>query len=266
MSDEIFKKGYTILDFRNTICITAIQEEIKKVFSSPIELHYQKLLDDQRLNMIKQARDLILEKNLVKKLLLDNIDSLTAFMGLDIDIQSGIYLRVSRPNHESDFIDWHRDTFYGNSQWELNFWFPVFPLEKGAGLMVVEGSHLLPMANVRYVEEKNEFRKQVTKGSLASILGYQYAPKSEDSISDMDLSSVKLLAPKVGQAVFFFGHLIHRAQNCSTKMRVSIDVRVKHMLASTSTKSGYYEPLTRSAMTNCIEKMESIEKGALCGN
>ncbi len=263
----IFENGYSIIDFSNTRCIRLIQDQIKLLFKSdPIEFHQKEMEDEQRLNLIKQAQDRLTETDIVKNLLSDNSECIKSLIGPDVDIQTGLYLRVSRPNIEGDLIDWHRDTFYGNSHWELNFWLPIFPLEEGAGLMLAEGSHLISPNNVHYIQDKNLFRQQVTKGSVASQLGFQYAPKSEEAITHMDMSTVRLIRPKVGQAVLFFGHIVHRAQNFSAKTRVSIDVRIKHMLAPTSTKAGYYQPLFRSEITRCIEKMNLIEKGVFCGN
>src|SRR3990167_437323 len=198
----LFKKGYMIVNFKDKKCIDLIQEQIELVFAvDPTALHIHPLSDDERLKLIKQAKEKILKKQLVKKLLLENLDTCEGLLGSDLDFSEG-YLRVSRPNQEGDFIDWHRDTFVGNSRWECNFWFPIFPLGKGAGLMVVEGSHLIPSNNVRDVEEKNSFRKAVVKGSIANELGYLYAPKCDDSIATMDFTRVRLISPEVGQALF----------------------------------------------------------------
>lgn len=258
---SIFEKGYTIIDFQHCEWIEAIQKQVKTFFGpEPLLLHEKNIDQQERIELIKKGKDAITESGYVKKLILANRDCFLPLLGPDIDIQSSLYLRVSRPNVESDFIDWHRDTFYGNSFWELNFWFPIFPLENNAGLTVVEGSHLLPVNNVQHIQDQDVFRKQVTKGSVASEVGYQYAPKCDDTIRHMDMSRVRLLMPAVGQAVLFFGHIVHRAQNHSTKTRISIDTRIKHMLAPTNTKPGYYQPLLRSDVARCIEKMQLIEQ------
>lgn len=264
---RLYDHGYELVDFKNHHVIAEIQDVIRSILESdPTEFHQKKIDDEHRLRLIKQVKDTLTEKNLIRNLLLSNADCFVPLLGPDVDIQTGLYLRISRPHTEGDLIDWHRDTFYGNTPWELNFWFPVFPLQPNAGLIVVEGSHLLPVDNVRYIEEKNEFRKKVTKGSIASELGFQYAPKSDETIDNLDQSKVRLLTPNVGQAIFFFGHIVHRAQNFSNKTRVSIDVRVKHMLAPTTTKSGYYQPLMRGEIARCVEEIYRIEKGVLCGN
>jgi len=264
---QICEDGYIILDFNNAECINQIQDEVKSMFGmNPVEFHAQKIIDNERLHFVKEAKDLIVKKSLVKNLLQANTDVFETLLGPDIDVQSDIYLRVSRPNQESDFIDWHRDTFYGNSHWELNLWFPVFPLEEGAGLVIADGSHLLPASNIRPLEEQNPFRKQVVKGSIANELGYLYAPKCDDTMLEIDPSKIKLLAPKVGQFVLFFAHCLHRAQNLSSKTRISIDVRIKHMLAPTNTKPGYYQSLTRSSIARYVEKIQFMEQGVSCGN
>ena len=264
---NLFENGYVILDFLERDYFDAMQEEIKSVFGfNPTLFHEQKMDDDHRLQLIKHTKDILVKKKYVKNCVLANTACFLPLLGPDIDIQSDMHLRVSRPQREEDFINWHRDTFYGNSHWELNFWMPIFPLEQGAGLLVVDRSHSSLAVNVRHIQEQNTFRKQVLKGSIANELGYQYAPKSDsviDAIAESDPSQIKLLAPKVGQAVLFFAHCVHRAQNLSSKTRVSIDVRIKHMLASTNTKPGYYEPLIRSDVAKYVEKMQFLEKEAL---
>ena len=259
LKNSLENHGYEIIDFKNLDYLCAIQDVIRSSFPClPTEFHKGNFSDEERLELVKKAKDKIVEKNLVKKFLIENKEFLIQLLGPDIDIMTDIYLRVSRPNLESDFIDWHRDTFYGNSFWELNFWMPVFPLEKGAGLMLVEGSHLTPASNVKSVKDENKFRNQVTKGSLANELGYLYAPKTDDTISNIENENVILLTPKLGQAVLFFTHVVHRAQNASSITRVSIDLRIKNMFAPTNTKPGYFQPLARSVVTHCVEKMLSI--------
>ncbi|MDX2346790.1 MAG: phytanoyl-CoA dioxygenase family protein [Legionella sp.] len=257
--DSFSENGYMITDFNQSGYLLEIQEIITDTFScNPLLIHKTDIDSHQRLLFMKKAKDIILKKQLIKKFLLDNLDSFTQMMGSDIDVQSDIHLRVSRPNIESDFIDWHRDTFYGNSLWEINVWIPIFPLETGAGLMLIPGSHLRSGNNVRTIQDENSFRKTVTKGSLANELGYTYASKTDDLITAEAPTCDTLLTPKFGQGIIFSGHTAHRACNNSSSTRISIDFRLKHMLAETNTKSGYYQPLIRSFITNCIERMIEV--------
>lgn len=257
-SSEILRNGYVTVKFADNIIIKIIQENIRTVFGfDPTLFHQKNISEEDRLHLTKKAKDLVVQKELVRQLFLDNLKNFIPFVGLDIDIQSDIHLRISRPNQESDFVDWHRDTFNGNSYWELNVWFPIFPLEAGSGLSIVEASHLLPASNVRYIEDKNDFRKTVLKGSIANELGYVYAPKVDDVISQINFSQTKLLSPKVGEAIVFFGHAVHRAQNASDLTRVSVDIRIKNAFSPTNTKSGYYQPLARSTVAQYAEKMQN---------
>lgn len=257
---QLFRDGYIILDFKKTALIAEIQKKIIAVFGfDPTGMHHQSMDDNQRLKIVKSAKDAVVKAELVKNIILENLECFTTLLGPDIDIQSDIYLRVSRPSLENDFIDWHRDTFYGNSHWELNLWFPVFPLEENSGLSIVIGSHFDKFDNVRYKKDQNEFRKTVKKGSLANELGYLYAPKTDDvidNIQKMSSSQIKLLSPQLGQAIFFFANCVHRAQNLSSKTRVSIDIRLKNMLGATNTKTGYYQPLIRGDIARFVEKIQ----------
>jgi hypothetical protein len=251
--------GYAIVDFENLAYLYEIQNIIKQSFPCfPTEIHAREMADYERLAMIKIARDKIIKNELVKKFFIENSNLFIKLLGPDVDIQSEIYLRASRPNIENDFIDWHRDTFYGNSMWELVCWFPVFPLEEGAGLVVVEGSHLEASSNIRVVGDDNSFRKEIKKGSLGNELGYLYERKTDDTISNLDESRIKLLTPKLGQGIIFFAHVIHRARNSSSASRVSIDLKVKNMFVPTYTREKYFQPLLRSSIVQCIEKMIEI--------
>lgn len=254
----LLENGFFVINFPRTRYLEEMQKQIESSFNfDPIEFHFQNIDDDKRLSLIKSAKDSIVKNQSVKNLLLDNLSCFESFFGPDIDYQEDIHLRVSRPNHENDFIDWHRDTFYGNFYWEMNIWFPIFSLFKGAGLALIEKSHLHFPKQIEFAEEKNSFRKRVTKGSIANELGYQYAPKTDEVISNIQAYKTTLLTPTVGQAVIFFGHMVHRSLNNSNKTRISIDVRLKNMLAQTNTKLGYYKPLTRGCITQYVEKMTS---------
>lgn len=93
-------------------------------------------------------------------------------------------------------------------------------------------------------------------------------PSAEQSelLKQMIVRDGYIISPKVGQAIFFFSHMIHRAQNNSDKTRISIDVRVKNMFAPTNTKPGCYQPLTRGCVAQYAEKMQKNEQEVLCGN
>lgn len=258
--ENLTLNGYQILSFDCLEQIFEIQNIIKEIFAcDPTELHTKEINKDDYLILINESKNKIIKNQLIKQILLKNLVYLRDILGPDIDMQSDIHLRVSRPNKSSDYVGWHRDTFYGNSYWEVNLWFPIFPLENGSGLLLIDQSHIMPSKNIRVIEDL-EAPSQSVKGSLAHQLGYAYLTKTDDVIAARTENNIKLIAPQLGQFVIFLGYIAHRAQNKSPKTRISVDLRLKSMLAPTQTKPGYFQPLTRSPLINWIEQVTLINQ------
>ncbi len=253
-STELEKLGHMAIRFENRTWLDEIQKTVREHFLGDPTMWHKNAEASQldHLQLAKQINAAIVQGDFVKKLLADNLVPFREIVGPNLDIQVAPHLRISRPEKEEDLVDWHRDSFYGNSPWEMNLWFPLFTLEEGAGLLFVEGSHLTPSRNIRVVKDANEFRRAVTKGSVANDMGYVYLPKTDDTISNMNPTHVRCLSPDVGSGVFFFGCGIHRAQNLSNRTRISLDVRIRDARAPTETKSGYYRPLCRSVVESCV--------------
>lgn len=253
---ELETFGYTTIQFEQKQWLDEIQEKARRLFPCDPTLWHEvkNVTQDEHLKLAHELNAVLNEGDFVKKLVLDNLKPFQELIGPNLDIQSTSHLRVSRPEKEEDFVDWHRDVFYGNSPWEMNLWFPVFPLEKGADLLYVEGSHVLPAENIREVSDTNTFRQTVKKGSIAHDLGYVYGPKTDDTISELDQEKIRSLSPKYGNAVLFFGCGIHRAINLSTFTRVTLDVRIRDARAPTKTKPGYYSPLCRGIVERCASQ------------
>ncbi len=261
MDNNIYNDGYWVVKLDCMDEIFQIQQIIKQIFfCEPEELHKLNISHDSYLELVNKTKNTIIDKQIIKKMLLRNSVYLTSLLGPDLDIQSDIHLRVSRPTVQEDLVGWHRDTFYGNSYWEINLWFPIYPLDDGAGLMLLEGSHHIPSKNIRALSDDSKLSKNPEKGSLANRIGYPYLPKTDDVISELDINKVKILKPNVGEVVFFFGYMVHKAQNFSSKTRVSIDLRIKNHFTPTNTARGYYQPLLRSEVGECIEKMASLNE------
>lgn len=253
--NSLSKNGYTIVKFENPNWLFKIQEHVKKSFHhNPTEWHKQDITLDSHIEKVKHVGDQIAQQDYCTKLMQENLTPYLTFLGPDIDIQAAPHFRVSRPELESDLVDWHRDTFYGNTPWEVNLWFPVFPLGEGSGLKLLPGSHVLPSRNVREIQDADEFRSQVKKGSTANQIGYVYLPKTDDTISSLKHSQVIMLSPQVGEAVFFFGCMVHRAQNLSKLTRVSIDLRLRSHFAPTQTRPGYYKTLSKGIVETCVQE------------
>ncbi len=202
---------------------------------------------------VKKAVDSLVTSGLVQKLIAANKEVFIPLTGEDLDIQSAPHLRVTRPEKEGDMVDWHRDSFYGSTPWELNIWFPVFPLSPGAGLRVLPGSHAIP-STPQEAQDQDEFRKSVAKNSPAHQIGFVYAPKTDDTLMQMRPEDTALNAPPYGSFVIFFGCAIHKAQNLSNQTRISIDVRIKNSLAPTNTRPGYYVPINTGVVTEIARR------------
>jgi hypothetical protein len=259
MLDEVClrERGYTIVEALNRANLAGLQAVLAEFFTaSPLQWHLRATPQDEHVLRVKQSLDLIIDRRLVRELVLDKAAELATVVGADIDIQCVPHLRVTRPDHESDFVDWHRDTFYGNGPAELNLWIPIHPLRPGSGLRLFPGSHRIPSHNVRNVLERDPFRKQVTRGSLANQIGYTYSPRMDDFMASMSPQDSVLVAPEFGNAVLFFGSMVHRGENHSDQTRFSLDVRVRHPLMPTSTRPGYYEPLVRGVVWQCVQDFE----------
>lgn len=247
-------KGYCFFDLSDRACLREISNLVEQCLPRPIlQFHESNLTIDAQVELVLQITNRIASSDLVTKLLFHERAFFMSLLGPDIDVQSKPHLRLSRPSTASDLIGWHRDSFYGNSPLEMNVWFPLAELQGDAGLMLVSGSHVVPSENIRDVEETDDFKKTITKGSSANKIGFQYSPKTDDSIVGMKSEGVHLLQPKFGEAILFFGCMIHKAQNVSPVSRASIDVRVKHALAATETKAHYYKPLCRGLISTCAD-------------
>ena len=257
------KDGFVVLPLLNKKPLLELQKIIRSFFhsvfhSEPDEWHKKNADQEAQIELVKKISDKISESGLTAELIESNIDYFVPLLGPDIDIQNIPHLRISRPMKESDLINWHRDTFYGNLPWEMNIWFPLFPLRRGAGLRILAGSHLGPSVNIREVKDLDPFRRTVTKGSLANQVGYLYSPKTDDTIANMKLSQTKLLSPKVGEIILFFGCAVHKAENTSKYTRISIDLRVRNAHTKTNTKANYYKPLSRGIIENCVSQFSII--------
>lgn len=252
------RNGFIVLPLLNKKPLLKLQKVVRSFFDcEPDEWHNKNVNQDDHISLVKEITDKISESGLTAELIRSNVDTFIQLLGPDIDIQIVPHLRISRPQKESDLINWHRDTFYGNLPWEMNLWFPLFPLHSGAGLRILAGSHLKPSMNIREVKDTDPFRSTVIKGSLANQIGYLYSPKTDDTIANMKLSQAKLISPQVGAAILFFGYMVHKAENTSTHTRISIDLRIRNAHTKTNTKEGYYKPLSRGLIDRCVSQFLS---------
>ena len=62
------------------------------------------------------------------KLARAEIELLEGFIGADLHVQQRAYLRIARPGIREDNLGFHRDTFYGQSPYEVAIHVPLVDL------------------------------------------------------------------------------------------------------------------------------------------
>lgn len=258
---NLLKNGFAIVDLNQPTIIAEMQVLINK--SLKVDEFSEPHLDfDSYAAKVKRAVDELAKSELVKKLLEKQKDLITNLCGPDVDYQGYPHIRVSRPDAKTDTSGWHRDTFYGNSPYEVNWWFPIFDLPQGSGLKFLPGSHRMPSKNVRpaLIPEDIAKDRSVTRGSVANQIGFLYSPQMDDTVANMKDGDEVLVAPKVGQAIVFFASVLHAGSTGTntTKVRVSVDIRVRNSHAPTNTKPGFYVPLFRGLVSDCASQFLGI--------
>lgn len=179
-------------------------------------------------------------------------------LGSDIHIQSKPFLRISRPGAADDNIGFHRDTWYGDTPYEISVWIPFTDTDEGNALRVAPGSHIWSEAT--HPVERFD-RPDVQKGSTKHSLGFIYSPPKRLA------HPVEMLPLPVcvGQMIVFSLALLHGQEvNRSTRTRVSMDVRLANSLAPVkfcrSRDPDYYQPLCTSPVTEAAQRYYEANK------
>lgn len=251
--ENFYKQGFIITPFRDTGPLESLQKYIKS--RSPCDPVYLHELTWEKTSWLQFIESLTLELHRVdyiEQLIQKNIAIFSSLLGEDIDMQTHPHLRISRPKIAQDMVDWHRDSFYGNSAWELNIWIPIFQLGEGAGLLYAEGSHRIPSIDIQDAPQEHQHHV-IEKGSLENRLGFAYAPKSDATLRTLEAKTVKCLRPAVGECIVFFGCGLHRAMNESNITRLSLDLRLKQQHAPTNTKPGYFRAVHRGVVARVVQ-------------
>lgn len=170
-------------------------------------------------------------------------------VGPDLCVQRVPYLRIARPGVEADNVDYHRDTHYGRSPFEVSVWIPFVDVPPEMALRVLPGSHVAPESEY---PTSQTVREDVQRGSLKHRLGFPYAPKR--MLGDFEARMVPVPV-RYGEILIFSLSIVHGQRvNTSDRARFSCDTRVVNGLApiawEASVSSGrYYETLARSAVS-----------------
>lgn len=180
-----------------------------------------------------------------------------SLLGRDIHIQQQPFLRISRPEVPDDNIGLHRDTWYGDTPYEISVWIPFTDTDEGNALRVAPGSHVWSEA----AHPVERFDGGVEKGSVKHSLGFIHGqPKRLATAAD-----TVALPVRVGQMIVFSLSLLHGQEvNRSTMTRMSMDVRLANSLApvkfSRSRNDQYYERLCISPVTEAAQRYAEANK------
>ena len=251
--EQLKDQGYSIFTFQNRQPL----DQLRSILTGHKD--YQRLIDssvqfDDYAVTLKTILDQILASNLIPGLFKSEASLITQLLGPDVDIQKAPHLRVSRAAKKTDVTGWHRDYYYGNSPFEVNFWFPLLDVPEGAGLRLLPGSHREKPNGVAHIENMDQYfaERKVERGSTANFLGFVYAPKTEELIQKINNGEIetKLLAPKYGDCIVFFSNCLHTGETSEVGPRISIDLRLKNHFSPTETKPGFYEELLRGPVFN----------------
>ncbi len=254
LEQHFYQHGWMVLQLPNPepvyITRNALLEELRRLTrNSTITLEqYQTVIedDDQHTELQFQLSQFFWEQQLGKKIITAQIDFFKALLGPDLNVQSKPHLRITRPNKPQDNVGYHRDTFYGNSPFELSVLIPYVNVPLESSISMLSGSHIRPESDFPITQIVSP---DITKGSIKNQLGFLYAPKLIDPIYTVGMEPIAL---NLGEALIFSLSILHGAvENRGSISRWSSDIRVVNALAplNESLKPGYYEQISRSVVT-----------------
>lgn len=118
----------------------------------------------------------------------------------------------------------HRDTWYGNSESQINIWIPLCDITKQNGFAFYLNYFSKPIPN-----DSNQFKYEDWKslGSYQSNNLNKIFPKSKISLSNEEATYFE--CPKGGILVFSASHLHATLPNLTDQTRYSLDLRVVNL-------------------------------------
>ena len=219
----------------NSIEIKELKNSIFTELRNIIDLNFNlNESDDNKLMLsfwrqkVHQVQEEIIKKGYPKKICIEMKETFSSYLNTeDFSVQSGLYLRSSRPvefskvNAES--IGWHRESFYGKGmENSFNCWIPIRGVTELNSLRFIPNSQNLKDYEIQIKQENDQFTNQF---SIGHKLGFQYSPKI--IVKGINTKKAKALNCKEGQLALFSGNLIHGAAiNNSSNIRFSIDFRL----------------------------------------
>lgn len=254
-------QGFCVVNFDNVSPLKNTQSLLNKKLKNLIndddvslDNYHEFITDENHENIQWELSNFFWDQNFCKLIAFEQINLLQQFIGYDILIQERPFLRIARPNKESDNIGFHRDTAYGQSPFEVAVHVPLIELDINSCLKFLPNSHTEP--ELKYKTKKVE-NNNVVKGSKKHEMGHPYAPKNliieEEKMSPQPL--------KLGQAVIFPPSTMHGQEiNLGKKTRFSYDFRIVSPFAPINIRKDFssrgYTELNKSVVTKVAEEYE----------
>lgn len=218
--------------------------------------------DEEKVAIQYDLSKYVWDHNLHYPLIERNQSLFQMLAGLDIEIQTRPHLRIARPGKPQDNIGFHRDSFYGNSAYEVSCFFALVALNEKAALQIEPGSHKRPDI---YTHES--VNPNVKKGDVRNQLGVPYRFHIIDADVPLQMHPIPM---DINQVLCLSLGTVHGQEvNHAHYTRFSIDIRLRNAFAPKGqTKEGYYSTLFSSPMT--LAAKEYYHHNAfscnLCGN
>lgn len=172
-------------------------------------------------SLIGLAQDAVNSRSFTRLLATDLKPQLCEFLNTEnILVQSGLYLRASRPNGlRRESVGWHREGFYGANEHEHNFWMPVCGVNADNAPRFIPGSDLIPDSDIQLAQ--GEVDPDIKSARIGLIR------KPPIIVGGVDLSKAQPFDVPDGSVAVFPGTLIHgAARNHTDRIRLSVDFRL----------------------------------------
>jgi hypothetical protein len=256
VSAQFLADGYAVLPLDGTVALDeardALVDALCRVLGradAALDTYHDHALDPRvHETVLETLTDELRKGGHARRIVESQLALFTRLIGPDLCVQRQPYLRIARPGVEADNVDYHRDTHYGRSPFEVSVWIPFVDVPPEMALRVLPGSHVAPEAEYPTTQVK---REDVQRGSLKHRLGFPYAPKR--MLGDVE-KYMRPVPVQYGEILIFSLSIVHGQRvNTSGRARFSCDTRVAHGLApiawEASVSGRYYETLSRSAVS-----------------
>ena len=153
-------------------------------------------------------------------------EGLSKLLGPDMAIQKNVNLTIQVPNSTEGILDFHTDTWCGNSHFEIGIWIPFTNCYESKSMYIVDKKESLEI-----------WDNYINKGL---------------KLSDIVLKDKNYLDIKEGEVLLFSPNLIHGSDvNKTSETRVSLNFRAKSLFTPFEEKrmAEYFEVFSMGSVS-----------------